>query len=116
MRQKPVSRALRLLTEPWPELSAEAPPGGLAVVVDEVDDEWFELAVRHVRPGGWLVELRPLAGGVLQALLGMRGSSDEVAQLGYASAARFAARGLFDVQQWACSDPAELLVTCGRVR
>jgi hypothetical protein len=107
---------LRTLVDDWPELGADGPAAGLVVIVDEIDPAWFELAVQRVSPGGWLVELRPLAAGLLQTLLGMRGSSDEEGEVGYASAARFASRGLFDLQQWACSDPAELLVTCGRRR
>ena len=115
-RQKPVPRSLRSLVDAWPELGAQGPSTNLVVIVDEIDPAWFEVAVQRVSPGGWLVELRPLAAGLFQTLLGLRSASDESGQVGYASAARFVSRGLFDVQQWACSDPAELLVTCGRRR
>lgn len=111
-----IPRPMRGLVEPWDAVGPETLGLGLHVVFGALDDPATARAVEAVRPGGYVVELMPQPWSLAHAVLAMRRSPARVAARGYASLERWVRHGLFEPSQYRCLAPAELLVTCGRVR
>ncbi len=109
-------RSLRGSFRDWDAFMPTLSGLSLLVVVGEAGPEDCVAMPGALRPGGWLVELRPLARSWARTLLTLGMSSSQVVAIGHGRAHQWIEAGLCGVQQWASLDPSDLLVTCGRKR
>jgi hypothetical protein len=112
----PIPRSLRSLIDPLPALGPDDGGRDAIVVVGELDEQSAPGLVSMLRGGGWVVELVVLPHGLARTLLALRSDGTQAVKIGYRGLLRWSAVGLCGLQQWASTDPPDLLVTAGRRR